>query len=568
MKRFILAVAVGIGTVAVPLGAAAQPADLPPLADAAPNLSRQVEAPEPAPGPALTNTPGAGPSFQLNGIEIEGATAIERGALAQIWRDFLGTFVTIPTLNGIVAQISALYRERGFLLSQAVLPAQTIQNGIVRIVVIEGFIDDLSVAGGAPNQQALVGRYFEPVQADRPLEITTLERSVLLSRDAVGSALGSSVETILGPSPDTFGAANLNVQITQQPMTGYVSADNRGSRLYGDLNFGSGVRAFNMIGLNETLDVNLAFAPQGASLRFGSVSVEMPVLAFGGGVFDGARLRVAANVFRGEPDLSEAGDTTGLLSISDQTEVSAQLLVPFIRTRSVNLFGRASLTLRDIQTQSGLIGAVVTEDARIVISELGAAWDFADTRGGISFVDVSLRQGLGLAGAEVSATGPAAGELHFTSAQLTATRLQSFAESPWSIFTEFRGQISKGVQPNSERYFLGGASIGRGFAPGNTSGDTGYAVRVELRRVLAPGTWAQAANVFGFMDYGQAYDRSIARDGVQQESLGSVGVGAQIEINDWLSLTPQIVRQIEGTPRDTGDNRRQTRLFFGAVGRF
>ena len=248
--------------------------------------------------------------------------------------------------------------------------------------------------------------------------------------------------------------------------------------------------------------------------------------------------------------------------------MSAQLLVPFIRTRSVNLFGRASLTLRDIQTQSGLIGAVVTEDARIVISELGAAWDFADTRGGISFVDVSLRQGLGLAGAEVSATGPAAGDLYFTSAQLTATRLQSFAESPWSLFTEFRGQISKGVQPNSERYFLGGASIGRGFAPGNTSGDTGYAVRVELRRVLAPGTWAQAANVFGFMDYGQAYDRSIARDGVQQESLGSVGVGAQIEINDWLSLTPQIVRQIEGTPRDTGDNRRQTRLFFGAVGRF
>jgi hemolysin activation/secretion protein len=85
---------------------------------------------------------------------------------------------------------------------------------------------------------------------------------------------------------------------------------------------------------------------------------------------------------------------------------------------------------------------------------------------------------------------------------------------------------------------------------------------------LVPGKWAQAANVFGFVDYGEAYDRSIARDGQQNEALGSIGLGAQIEINDWLSLTPQVVRQIEGTPRDSADNRRETRLFIGAVGRF
>jgi len=567
MKRFALTVA-GICLCIAPLGLAAQPADLPPLAGTAPNLSRQVEAPDPVLAETLINTPGVGPSFQLNGITLEGATAIEQDTLSRIWRDLIGTTVTIPMLNGIAAEISALYRERGFLLSQAVLPAQTIQGGVVQILVIEGFIDDLSLTGGAINQQALVQRYFEPVQSDRPLAIETLERSVLLSRDAIGSVMGSSVETVLGPSPDTFGAANLNVQVTPEPLTGYASADNRGSRLYGDLNFGAGLRAFNALGWNETLDANFAYAPQGTSLQFGSVSVEVPVLAFSGGFLDGARLRFAANVFRGAPDLSEAGDTTGLLSISDQTEVSAQLLVPFVRTRSMNLFGRAGLTLRDNETQAGLVGAVVTEEARLTVFEVGAAWDVADTRGGINFVDFAIRQGLGMAGATVSATGPAAGDLHFTSAQLTASRLQSIAESPWSVFAEFRGQLSKGVQPNSERYFLGGASIGRGFAPGNTSGDAGYAVRLELRRVLDPGTWAQAANVFGFVDYGEAYDRSIARDGQQVEALGSIGLGAQIEINDWLSLTPQVVRQLEGNPRDTGDNRRETRLFFGAVGRF
>ena len=39
--------------------------------------------------------------------------------------------------------------------------------------------------------------------------------------------------------------------------------------------------------------------------------------------------------------------------------------------------------------------------------------------------------------------------------------------------------------PNSERFALGDATIGRGFAPGNTSGDSGWGGRVELRRQLA-----------------------------------------------------------------------------------
>lgn len=425
MMRFAKAGLTGLWIGMLPFGAMAQqpPSDLPDLPQTAPDLARQVEAPEPAPGVLRVVTAGGGPSFPLTAIMLEGATAIDADMLAPIWADLIGTSVTVATLNAVAAEISAFYRAQGFLLSQAVLPAQTIAGGVVRITVIEGFIDTVTLSGGAENQQTFVRRTFAPVNAERPLRIETLERSVLLSRDTIGSATGRAVETVLGPSPDTFGAADLTVQIAPQPVTGYLSADNRGSRLYGDVTLGAGVRAVNTLGLNETLDANLAFAPEGSALRFGSVTLEAPLPVLVGTRLDGARLRFAANVFRGAPDLTQAGDTTGLVSVSDQTEVSAQLLVPFIRTRSANLFGRVGLTLRDNATQTGLVGLVVQEDERLSVFELGAAWDYADTRGGISFVDISVRQGLGFAGARLSATGAAAGDLHFTSAQLTLSQI-------------------------------------------------------------------------------------------------------------------------------------------------
>lgn len=544
----------------------AQAPQVPPLPPTDPDSARQVEAPEPTLQAGPVEVQGAGPGFVLNGITLEGATAIAPETLAPIWADLIGARVTVATLDAVAREISAAYRAEGFVLSQAILPAQTVDAGIVRIVIVEGVVDQVRLSGGADNQQRLVSEYFRPVPRERPLSLPTLERSVLLSRDAVGG-----VETVLGPSPDTFGAADLDVLITPQPLSGYVSLDNLGSRLYGDWTLGAGLRSFNALGANETLDASFALAPERTSLVFGSLNASVPLHGVGGTFLDGARLQFGANAFRGDPDLDEAGADPGLTSVSDQIELSTGIEVPVVRTRSENLFARLGLTARDSDTESGLPGLRTTDEDRFFILEAGVELDYADRIGGISLIDVSLRQGLDIFGARQSASGPAAGDIEFTSAQLTVSRLQALGTGQWSLFGEVTGQVTNDVLPNSERFYLGGASIGRGFAPGNTSGDEGYGLRAELRHALAPealGSVAEAAVLFVFADYGRARDKTRARDGDQTEELGSVGFGAQIAVNDWLSLTPLVAYQAEGTPNDTSDASRETRVLLSAVARF
>ena len=124
--------------------------------------------------------------------------------------------------------------------------------------------------------------------------------------------------------------------------------------------------------------------------------------------------------------------------------------------------------------------------------------------------------------------------------------------------------------PNSERFALGDATIGRGFAPGNTSGDSGWGGRVELRRQIAGGLGGtvEAAELYAFADYGRAYDRSTARDGATAGDLGSVGIGARIDVRPWLTLTPEIARQTDGVATDTTDPDHETRFYIGAIARF
>ena len=60
----------------------------------------------------------------------------------------------------------------------------------------------------------------------------------------------------------------------------------------------------------------------------------------------------------------------------------------------------------------------------------------------------------------------------------------------------------------------------------------------------------------------------IERDGDRWETLASAGVGARIDLRDWLTITPEIARQTRGVATDTTDPDHETRFYIGAVARF
>ncbi len=558
MRRALLAAAV-LGW-AAPV--AAQPAsDFLPRPDLAPPPQAAA-----TPAPVIPPLPAAaaGVGVPLRGVLIEGASAIPSAELTPLWAPLVGKPASPSALEALAERIGAAYRARGYVLSQAVVMGGPTRDGIVRIAVIEGFIDRIAVEGGTPRQQATLSRLFAPVGGDRPLRIETLERSVLLARDTYGSG----IDTVVEPSPDTFGAADMTVLADPQRYAGFASADNRGSRLYGALALSAGVSAYGLLDRDERIDGLIAFAPHDASLAYLEGVLDMPLAGLAGTFLDGGRLELHADTSHGEPDLTRSGSPNGLTVTSDETNLRAGLIVPFIRTRSQNLFGRIGVDWQDSTSVTGFAGGTVDSTDRLFVLRARASWDVADRFGGVSLVEAGVRQGIGAGIGKLGGEGPAAGDPDFTLATLDLTRLQQLGPD-WALWLEGTGQLGADSLPNSERFALGGSTIGRGFAPGNTTGDSGWGGRIELRRQLVmPGDAARALELYVFGDYGRAYDRSLAHDGVAVEDLGSYGIGARVDLNEWLTLTPEIAQQAAGVATDTTRPGHETRFLIGVVARF
>lgn len=570
-RRVAAALALGL----VPALADAQPVRTPGAAspefqrrEFEPPLLPRAEPPrfEPAPAPIAPVAP-AGPSIVLREVRLEGARAIPESELAPLWAGLIGTPVTLETLDALAAAISARYRAQGYVLSQAILPAQTIEDGVVRITVVEGFIDRVAIEGGRPSGQAALDRRFRFVAEDRPLALGTLERAVLLSRDT----LGGGVETVLAPSPATFGAADLTVQYTPRPYEGFAQVDNRASRLFGPWVARAGITTYDLLGQTERLDLSVASSLGGPELRFIEGGIALPLAFTDGTWLDGARFELGADATRGKPDLGRSG-ARDLTAVQDETNVRAGLFVPVIRTRSENLFLRAGLNWREstVEQRFGGVDLGRTTD-RLLVAEARGTWDVADRFAGVTLIDAALRQGLATGNTQIGLAGPNPAREDFTLLRGSIARVQELGTPEWSLFGEILGQIAGTVLPESERFALGGERIGRGFAPGNTTGDHGFGARIELRRLVALGEVGRLAplmSVYLFGDWGAAIDRARTRDGDRWEHLASAGIGARIDLAQWLTLTPEVAQQLGGRPADTSSGDKETRAYLGAIVRF
>lgn len=541
---------------------------------AQPGFQRREFQPAPVPratsrqaAPAAPATPVApsGTAFILRGIRLEGAVVLPAEATEPLWREMIGQPTTLADIAALADRLSALYRQRGYVLSQVIVPAQRVEDGIVRLRAVEGFIGALNVEGGTPATRAAAERLLAPAIAARPLSLAQLERGLLLSRDI----LGGGVDSVLRPSAETFGAADLGVRITPRPVEGFAQVDSRGSRLLGPLTARGGLSLFGLGGLNERLDLQLAGTPGSPELRYGQAVLSLPLLGFGPAL-DGALVQVAADHTRGNPDLARSG-AEGITSTVRETQLRASLIVPIIRTRPENLFARASLIWRDSTSRSRFEGEDLGEATdRLLILEGRLTWDIADSLDGVTLVDAGLRRGLATAGTSIGTTGPGAPAADFLLLGGTLARVQRLGDS-WSVLIEGSGQWARDPLPSSERFGLGGERLGRGYAPGNTTGDSGFAGRGELRRAFSPGVgggFAETAEAYVFGDWGAAIDRSIARDGRRWESLASAGAGLRIDLLSWLTFNPEVAVQLAGRPSDTSSAARGTRFLFALTARY
>ncbi|MEO8016331.1 MAG: ShlB/FhaC/HecB family hemolysin secretion/activation protein [Pseudomonadota bacterium] len=451
--------------------------------------------------------------FVLRSVTIEGTTVYKPGELDASYRSLIGTEIDVARLFALANQLTARYRSDGYVLSQVLVPAQSVVDGNVKLLAVEGFIAQVQYRGKVPHDDALLAAYSKRLRAARPLSARVLERSLLLMNDLGHVAARGT----LVPSADQTGAADLIVDFARDDVTFAVAANNRNSRSLGSER---GTVDLDVYGLLGNWD-HLSF--RGGS----SFSKQLSYAGLGFGTplgHDGMFWNIGATAARSHPGKAANISTDDL--DAESLAGTLQIGVPLFRSRALNINLRGSLTSFDGHSE---FSSLPLSEDRIRAVRIGGELDWADGARGVTTFDVEYSLGLDSLGARLVGTpdNPLSrenGRADFSKVTLYAARLQSLG-GHWSALLAASAQRSFDTLLAPELFAVGGEDFGRGYDPSELAGDSGEAAKFELRYAGSmPALRLTAYSLYGFYDWGQVRRRNPINE-LADEHASSAGAG-------------------------------------------
>ena len=449
--------------------------------------------------------------FTLGAVNIDGATVFSQQDLSSSFEAYLATEVDQTKLAQMAQAITARYRQTGYLLSYAMVPTQNVDAGMVRLAVVEGRIDKVSVQG-AGSAQAAIEAIAAPLLNGSPLRNDSLERTIGLIRDFPGVTVG---DIALMRSDAEGGRYTLKISVVPDRFRAFTYADNRGTGSVGHSRVYNSFALSSLAIQGDELRIDLFAMPGGHSrYLYGQVLAAVPIGR------SGMRFQLSAS--RGDQYLRAEERFNG-----QSDNVTGQLSFPFLRSRALTLLGKASLTdWRSVGTQAG---ARQLRD-RLRVARFGIE---VSNEGRTRFQgELLLSRGLGFGG--MTKGGDPLASRPDASGRFTKLAATAQISRPVSDRVTLRGtvmaQYSDRPLLSAEEFSLGGNRLGRAYRFNARTGDRGAGAGLEIGYRLGKAEAQTGAELFGFADGGVAVDMKSASAPRQTRSLGSVGVGTRFSI--------------------------------------
>ncbi len=477
-------------------------------------------------------------------IQLEGVKSLKFEDVAKRFTPFVGKDITIGQLVETANGVTALYKEHGYALSFAFVPAQDFADGIVRVTVVEGYVRDIKIKGDAGNLETRIRAIAQQIAKDRPLRQATFERYV----NVLGMIPGAKIDATVAPPQSTDGAATLELNVTRKRFNVSSGIDVNHPGLQGIFS----ATENGMLGLGESITAS-ALAPKGRNdSSFYGINAMAPIGS------DGFALKVDASHYYGHPV-----DNPGLPSYIERTVANDKLafsaLYPFLLSNTRSLIGTATvyathdedrLKNTAIDTQPQLTQRSQIRVAQLSLDYTGVQPD--QTRR----ANLTLAKAMNVLGASKTAETNIVGlaltnpvSLTFFRSGATYTQTNTW---PFKIGTvvSMTGQYSPDTLPTSEQIAFGSGRYAAGYQPGEVSGDSGWGASFEVNRPL-PVEWTYLTSFTPYVSIDAA--RVYLHGGTPNpRRLSSVGVGFRVSDAKHYNIDLSLARAIGDAPIESG----------------
>lgn len=407
--------------------------------------------------------------FTLGGIKFTDKTIIDEAQLKNLYIRQIGQQVSLTDLNNIVQAITAYYRNAGFVLTQAILPPQEINNhGIVAIQIIDGYVDKVIISNNkiiAKNKK-LLNEYGNRIMQSKPLRMTVLEKFSLLANDIPGL----NVKTVLSASPSTPGAANLEFVVTEKIHGWYVGANNFNSQLLGNNQILTGIYSNGIFAGSQT-GINGAISTESNRFLYVGFQHQQPIDD------NGTSIDFSINNTKTKPNYDRI-DLANLNTPGEAFLLTANAYYTYTRSRAKNLSFGVGFNLLNSNTKTQ--NTMLFED-NIRSINFTSHYDFVDRFNSNNAIILSLVQGLEIFDAKASPPSRPGGKLDFTKITLSFNHYQNLQKNKLYYLFSLKSQYSFNQLLSSEKIGFGGPPFGYGYDPSVIVGDSGIDLLLELQ---------------------------------------------------------------------------------------
>jgi hemolysin activation/secretion protein len=515
---------------------------------AQPGREREQFTQPPAPlakpgGPAITLPSTVAPKgaekvmLRLRGVHIVGSTVYSAKELAPLYDDLLGEDVPLTAVYDLAQRITAKYGSDGYVLSRAIVPPQQLnpKGAIVEIQVVEGYIDNVVWPAKLARYRDFFSHYAAKIIADRPANIRTVERYLLLA----GDLPGLKFSTNLKPSKTKQGAATLIVEVVEKRIDANAHVDNRGTTSRGPFEYYGSVAINNPFGWHDALTLTYAGVVPTKELNYAAFNYRQVLTP------EGFTFFADGSYAWGRPGTIQL-DTLQYRTLGPAGD--AGFSYPWIRSRERNL--TLSVLGFGSDNESYALGAPFTND-RLRGFRVRVDSDFADQFLAVNQFYAIFSQGIEGLGSTKNGDPLASrpgGYVNFTKVEAFFGRTQPLF-GDFSVYTSVYGQYAAMPLLVPEQCGYGGRFFGRAFDPSQFLGDSCVEASEELRYdIRKPPPWMIGLTqyqLYGFVDWGELYTRGTPFAAPLLQDGASAGIGVRLAWVNHINVDLSIAQAID-----------------------
>ncbi|MGJ3250612.1 MAG: ShlB/FhaC/HecB family hemolysin secretion/activation protein [Elainellaceae cyanobacterium] len=475
------------------------------------------ESDQPESDPSDPDQPEDEPAATLSvtRIDVVGSTVFDEDDFAPITEPLEGQTVTLDELQQAADAITQLYLNNGYLTSRALLVDQVVDDGIVRIQVIEGRLAEIQVDGNQRLNDGYIRRRIE-LGSKVPLRTDQLEDQLRLLR---ADPLLENVEASLRAG-DRIGESILIVRVTEaDPIVGEVRVDNYSPPSVGSERTGLDLGYQNLTGIGDFIGFSYdRTTPGGADIA--QFTYRAPVNPMNG------TLQLHTIIDRNEV-IQEPVSEFDIEGESERYEISFRQ--PLIRSPREEFALSAGFGYRDGQTflfgEPFGFGIGPDEDgiSRTSVFRFGQDYVRRDVQGAWALRS-QFSVGVDLFNATTNDDPVPDGR--FLSWLGQAQRVQRIGTSN-ILIVQLDVQLTPDSLLPSEQFVIGGGQSLRGYRQNVRAGDNGVRFSIENRITLARNEAGESKfQLAPFFDMGAVWNTSNNPNELpEQNFLAGLGVG-------------------------------------------